>query len=1827
MSINTNNSSISQAVSTADVIVVVIFICWCLFSCCFTAFFTFFFLVLNKNFNLQYQFYRNLYPLSLWRTLFNVRYFLCFTASLQYCFWEFTSDLCHLFVFIARVFYRVKQTGLFRLIWAFFLFYIMFTGEERFWRQDDYFYYIWLLGSYVAFTYWRDPIVPQMDVGLSPHYDFGYNSPVLRTDYPTLIRIALNLFTGLILLYFAPTYTISISIIQRFFRDYLNNMDFYYRFVGPVLEEFMKYSCPSTIFPLMLAEFLHYNSFSRIGVGLFHLFLYRLNSLYLAIPLHICHNVFCTDLFQLTIRPLIGELVENGVAINMYYTVFQNIFSSVSLRALVGNLTAFYRLSFPNFDWEDIDVEFYLATIKRFFALQFDCLVVATIGEPRFDTTAVGDLFDFLGQQISDLNISFTKLCESITMSPQRWAYTKKFWKELMNISFLPLFAMLGVRTLPPVFNRLVETIHMSHLSVPTVISEVWRLFSLFVRGGASILTGDDSYLISNLTGFDALSVEIDVLLSSPGWVSKERYDMNEYMGRVNKLLRNAQLYYSSAPEKSTERAFIRSYMVKLEKELLRIGVKGIVTEPRVCPVGLEFYGSVGIGKTTVVEHIIKTIMNFLKLPFSNSSIGYLTDEKFESNMGPENFAAVYDDYLKHVAEIVIAQGSDSFAGRLIKYINNIMCFLNRSESDEKGVFVFRGPLFISTTNTPLHRWHGLPHITTEPQSLLRRQHSIHVQLRPQFSVNKRLSNVDGTNDYWDFTIYTYNIETGVMDCIKMCRMSGLIQFIIFRLKENQKDFERIKSLPIKELCATCYSSDKPCGCEVPIILGDAHENHLDHKLTADKFSITKALTGSLLTSRLSVKAREQNLIIESIALLLLGYYLDTIYQGLWRRMADYYFNKLVERYVVTLYFRLHTTLGRANQLQVAMASRLSLHRYRLESYVKDMRVYKFFMSEGFMKMAIFFKVTVTSLAVGGSVFAIYKYFKADDKFEPTAEGADGLMRSVMELNPPDVRRVRKTYPDDFKLHLPKASITTKTEVLLELVSKSVRWFSVRLTDDVDDSGQQCTGFFFSANHFLIPKHIVSEKFCYTIKNCSKLETHLPGFGEETDVRVGEGACLYLVPDVDAAIVYQPRRSPYNVSMPKFFLKVAPPLGFTCKVIIVLPQNYTTVKGQSVGLVPPLRANLTVTSNPGVFIADRWQRPMDASHFYRIDVEVSKGHSGSPVLGFIDGTAVILGIVVATSVGNGVSLVAPLLCTDLKSIGPAGEPYVATFYDEWEQEKPKGQVLGPLLARSDYVQTGKFIGPDWNPIPWQPFGTLDPGLSLSKNTKMEPTPFLEDVREHFQCGKWAPAQPSYVGPNECVSYRTDPWRERIVKSGQLSHEYNMMVGMRVLESFYHDLDQIEVKEHVHPLDIVTALNGDPKSAHTGRVNLKASAGPYYETLQKDQVIFDIPGDPHIIPGALLLERVERILECAANNKLPMFVIKDTVKIDEVRDEAKILAGGTRTLNVFNMHASLALRMYILPIIEFVYSNFNTFGIAVGMNPHGSDWRKILLWLCDVHQALVKDGDFKWYDLTQNECISIITMAMTIAVGVKLGYTDREVDILRILLFAEMYGIHLTKNDAALIYAILCTGTITTTLKNCFTVIAAYKYVLIRVVPVPVERLWNKEFRLVVFGDDHLKAGTASLREILTYSLILAGMKEQGLLYTSATKSADNVWVTPFDSSISFLKRAFRVIKVRADYASEGKGRVMLLAPLDYKSVFKSLSWYCPSVAFDDAKDQWALILENAQKESWLHGYEDFDSMTIFLDALCEKHGCYYKRHTYGDLFAAYQGGTFTSWNS
>jgi hypothetical protein len=90
---------------------------------------------------------------------------------------------------------------------------------------------------------------------------------------------------------------------------------------------------------------------------------------------------------------------------------------------------------------------------------------------------------------------------------------------------------------------------------------------------------------------------------------------------------------------------------------------------------------------------------------------------------------------------------------------------------------------------------------------------------------------------------------------------------------------------------------------------------------------------------------------------------------------------------------------------------------------------------------------------------------------------------------------------------------------------------------------------------------------------------------------------------------------------------------------------------------------------------------------------------------------------------------------------------------------------------------------------------------------------------------------------------------------------------------------------------------------------------------------------------------------------------------------------------------------------------------------------------------------------------------------------------------------------------------------------------------------------------------------------------------------------------------------------------MLLAPLDYKSVFKSLSWYCPSIVFDDAKDQWALILENAQKESWLHGYEDFDSMTNFLDALCEKHGCYYKRHTYGDLFAAYQGGTFTSWNA
>jgi len=244
---------------------------------------------------------------------------------------------------------------------------------------------------------------------------------------------------------------------------------------------------------------------------------------------------------------------------------------------------------------------------------------------------------------------------------------------------------------------------------------------------------------------------------------------------------------------------------------------------------------------------------------------------------------------------------------------------------------------------------------------------------------------------------------------------------------------------------------------------------------------------------------------------------------------------------------------------------------------------------------------------------------------------------------------------------------------------------------------------------------------------------------------------------------------------------------------------------------------------------------------------------------------------------------------------------------------------------------------------------------------------------------------------------------------------------------------------------------------------------------------------------------------------------DTLK-DERRPIEKVAAGKTRLFANGPLDYNIAFRMYFLDFIAHCYAGRFANEMAVGVNPHSSEWTLLYHHLTRKGNAVIA-GDFSNFDGTLNAQI-LIGICDLINEWYDDGVTNA---IIRRTLFEEIVNsIHVMRDTVYMCTHSQPSGNPATVVLNCL-----YNSVILRL-------CWRHIFRdtslhsmyhfgrlvsLVSYGDDNVLNIHSSVSDYFNQTTITEAMNVYGMNYTDESKTGNSAACRTI-SEVSFLKRSF-----------------------------------------------------------------------------------------------------------
>ena len=351
-----------------------------------------------------------------------------------------------------------------------------------------------------------------------------------------------------------------------------------------------------------------------------------------------------------------------------------------------------------------------------------------------------------------------------------------------------------------------------------------------------------------------------------------------------------------------------------------------------------------------------------------------------------------------------------------------------------------------------------------------------------------------------------------------------------------------------------------------------------------------------------------------------------------------------------------------------------------------------------------------------------------------------------------------------------------------------------------------------------------------------------------------------------------------------------------------------------------------------------------------------------------------------------------------------------------------------------------------------------------------------------------------------------------------------------------------------------------------------------------------------IPARKFRKDYEHYENCLKWGIIPFVMLQEQLK-DETLKKSKINDAKTRTFEVFPGPLALVFRKYFGAFNAAVQKEHASKPISVGINPHSVAWQ-ILYQRLNRFGGKVIAGDYVAWDKRLCgqaifEAVEIINEWYDLDDSIPVAERSKNNEV-RLLLAVIL--VHSNVVVQRIMYQTeqgLPSGVPITSVLNS---VANWLYLYSAIFQVleskgqygllPHEL--NEHVELALYGDDHIVALSAKLREFVTFRDIRDVFTERRVGYTDANKNTYSDFDFEQLTDVTFLKRKFQ---------PEG-GRVY--APLDKVSVEDQLNWINENKQMNDFAIL-AQCFNGFQIEAHLHGKEYFDSMMTKLRNALREH--------------------------
>lgn len=426
------------------------------------------------------------------------------------------------------------------------------------------------------------------------------------------------------------------------------------------------------------------------------------------------------------------------------------------------------------------------------------------------------------------------------------------------------------------------------------------------------------------------------------------------------------------------------------------------------------------------------------------------------------------------------------------------------------------------------------------------------------------------------------------------------------------------------------------------------------------------------------------------------------------------------------------------------------------------------------------------------------------------------------------------------------------------------------------------------------------------------------------------------------------------------------------------------------------------------------------------------------------------------------------------------------------------------------------------------------------------TPIYKDVVEAFKIPyRFGPAPFTYGGDKrygvnrivEVLSTRKPFSHFSILEKAKADYIKSIDIPLKAAPSYW--------KDELVLLDDFQVVNGVASKKFMGGLNMSSAFGAYYPGI-KSKYATQV-NDVWILDD-FVMEAYHKAMKLLEQGQLTYDVYVQMLK-NEATAQEKIDVGKVRSFYMCSIITQMILRRYSLSTCRFFFLNTIYSEATVGINPHGTDWHKMVETLRKFNPSWnLLALDLKNFDLTtQFRIVSAAVDIIFYPIETYGNLTSLDRNVIKCLKHIMCYSVVNMNGDLVIIQGLIPSGTNLTSLLGCIINSLNYRMAYFKIIPkIPLNKLFRDDVALRTFGDDSV-ANVVNGMKKFNVSSILDAWDAIGIQGTDLSKGARSNIKFYSLSEIEFLKR-----KLYYD-----KNLKVYTAPLELKSAFKCLLCHVP----------------------------------------------------------------------